>query len=60
MMLFAGFIDFMSQDMVFWPLTGLCCTTSILTPIAIVILVLRINKKKTRDRDSVGDIDHDE
>ena len=60
MMLFAGFIDFMSQDMVFWPLVGLLCLTAIFVPIAIIVLALWVNKKKTRDRDSVGDIDHDE
>ena len=47
--IFAGFIEFMSQDMVFWPLTGLFCLFAISVPIVLVIVLIRVNQKaKTR------------
>ena len=47
--IFAGLIDFMSQDMVFWPLTGLFCLFAIFVPIVLVIVLMRLNQKaKTR------------
>ena len=49
MALFGGFIDFMSQDIVFYPLSGLCCLVMILVPIVLVVVLMRANKKpKTR------------
>ena len=45
MALFGGFIDFMAQDIVFWPLVGICCLFVILAPILVILIILKLNKK---------------